>query len=284
MSATIKNAISTGVAKLKAAGVADPRNDANLLAMHVIKRDRTFLLTHGEATLSPDQLNLYRSLIERRGSGEPLQYITGHQEFFKLDFETSPDVLIPRPETELIVEIGMELLKDKARPFIADIGTGSGCIVISLLHELRQSRAVATDVSSAALAVATRNANRYQVSDRLRLIESDLFSALESNELFDLIVSNPPYVPAADLEGLQREVSREPQNALDGGADGLAVIRRLLNEAPVFLRARGYLVFEIGFDQAESVKRIIDSAAWELIDVRRDLQGIPRTVVLRKSN
>ena len=284
MSATIKNAISAGVAKLKAAGVADPRNDANLLAMHVIKRDRTFLLTHGEATLSPDQLNLYRSLIERRGSGEPLQYITGHQEFFKLDFETSPDVLIPRPETELIVEIGMELLKGKARPFIADIGTGSGCIVISLLHELRQTRAVATDVSTAALAVASRNAGHYEVSDRLRLIESDLFSGLESNELFDLIVSNPPYVPTADLEGLQREVSREPQNALDGGADGLAVIRRLLNEAPVFLRARGYLVFEIGFDQAESVKRIIDSAAWELIDVRRDLQGFPRTVVLRKSN
>lgn len=284
MSATIKNAISAGVAKLKAAGVADPRNDANLLAMHVIKRDRTFLLTHGEATLSPDQLDLYRSLIERRGSGEPLQYITGHQEFFKLDFETSPDVLIPRPETELIVEIGMELLKGKARPFIADIGTGSGCIVISLLHELRQTRAVATDVSTAALAVASRNAGHYEVSDRLRLIESDLFSGLESNELFDLIVSNPPYVPTADLEGLQREVSREPQNALDGGADGLAVIRRLLNEAPVFLRARGYLVFEIGFDQAESVKRIIDSAAWELIDVRRDLQGFPRTVVLRKSN
>jgi len=284
MSATIKNAISTGAAKLKAAGVADPRNDANLLAMHVIKRDRTFLLAHGEATLSPGQLDLYRSLIERRGSGEPLQYITGHQEFFNLDFETSPDVLIPRPETELIVEIGMELLKDKARPFIADIGTGSGCIVISMLHELRQARAVATDVSSAALAVASRNANRYHVSDRLRLIESDLFSALESNELFDLIVSNPPYVPAPDLESLQREVSREPQSALDGGADGLAVIRRLLNEAPVFLRARGYLVFEIGFDQAESVKRIIDSAAWELIDVRKDLQGIPRTVVLRKSN
>jgi len=284
MSATIKNAISTGAAKLKAAGVADPRNDANLLAMHVIKRDRTFLLAHGEATLSPDQLDQYRSLIERRGSGEPLQYITGHQEFFNLDFETSPDVLIPRPETELIVEIGMELLKDKARPFIADIGTGSGCIVISLLHELRQARAVATDVSTAALAVASRNAGHYEVSDRLRLIESDLFSALESNELFDLIVSNPPYVPAADLEGLQREVSHEPQKALDGGPDGLAVIRRLLNEAPVFLGARGYLVFEIGFDQAESVKRIIDSAAWESIDVRRDLQGIPRTVVLRKSN
>src|ERR1043166_4516563 len=284
MSATIKSAISTGAAKLKAAGVADPRNDANLLSMHVIKRDRTFLLAHGEATLSPGQLDLYRSLIERRGSGEPLQYITGHQEFFNLDFETSPDVLIPRPETELIVEIGMELLKDKARPFIADIGTGSGCIVISMLHELRQARAVATDVSSAALAVASRNANRYHGSDRLQLIESDLFSALESNELFDLIVSNPPYVPAPDLESLQREVSREPQSALDGGADGLAVIRRLLNEAPVFLRARGYLVFEIGFDQAESVKRIIDSAAWELIDVRKDLQGIPRTVVLRKSN
>jgi len=284
MSATIKHVISTGSAKLKAAGVADPRKEANLLAMHVINRDRTFLLAHGEATLSPAELELYQSLIERRGLGEPLQYITGHQEFFKLDFETSPDVLIPRPETESIVEIGMEILKDKPGPFVADIGTGSGCIVISLLNELRKARAIATDVSSAALAVASRNARRYGVSARLRLIGSDLFSKLEPTEQFDLILSNPPYVPADDLNDLQREVSYEPRRALDGGRDGLVVIRRLLKEAPDFLRTRAHLVFEIGFNQADPVKRIIDSTAWQLIDIRRDLQGIPRTVVLRKSN
>jgi len=284
MSATIKHAISSGAARLKAAGVADPRKEANLLAMHVINRDRTFLLAHGEATLSPAELELYRSLIERRGLGEPLQYITGHQEFFKLDFETSPDVLIPRPETESIVEIGMEILKDKPGTFVADIGTGSGCIVISLLNELRQTRAIATDVSSAALALAGQNARRYSVSDRLRLIESDLFSKLEPAEQFDLILSNPPYIPAGDLNDLQREVGYEPRRALDGGPDGLEVIRRLLKEAPDFLRTRAHLVFEIGFNQADPVKRIIDSTAWQLIDIRRDLQGIPRTVVLRKSN
>ncbi|HSQ24265.1 MAG TPA: peptide chain release factor N(5)-glutamine methyltransferase, partial [Pyrinomonadaceae bacterium] len=253
MSATIKSAITEGSATLNTAGVDESRNEANLLLMHVLDRDRTFLLTHGEESLSLKQFDRYRSLVARRGEGYPLQYLTGHQEFFKLDFEVTPDVLIPRPETELIVEVGLEMLGDGLAPRFADIATGSGCIAISLLKELPQASAVATDLSSAALAVAKRNAERHAVNNRLLLVESDLFCALDSSDQFDVIFSNPPYVPTRELTLLQREVRHEPQAALDGGPDGLSVIRRLLKEAPDFLRAHGHVVLEIGFNQHEEV-------------------------------
>lgn len=282
MSATIKSAITEGTATLRTAGVDESRNEANLLLMHVLDRDRTFLLAHGEQSLSLKQFDLYRSLVARRGEGYPLQYLTGRQEFFKLDFEVTPDVLIPRPETELIVEVGLEILGPGPGSRFADIATGSGCIAISLLKELPHAHAVATDLSSAALAVAERNAERHAVTDRLQLVESDLFDALDSSVQFDAIFSNPPYVPTGELTVLQREVRHEPQAALDGGPDGLSVIRRLLKDAPDFLRAYGHLVFEIGFNQHQAVKTVIDPAAWELIELRKDLQGIPRTVVLQK--
>jgi len=281
MSATIKVALTEGAATLKTANVDAPRNQANLLLMHVLGRDHTFLLAHPEENLSAKQFEQYRALVTRRAGGYPLQYLTGRQEFFQLDFEVTPDVLIPRPETELIVELGIDILKDKPAPCFADLGTGSGAIAISLLQELPRARAIAVDVSAGALEVARRNAERHRLSDRLQLVESDLFSMMDPRA-FDLIVSNPPYVPAGDLSGLQREVRHEPPGALDGGPDGLAVIRRLLKDAPDFLPAKGYLVFEIGFDQHEAVKKLIDHGAWELIELRKDLQGIPRTVVLKK--
>ena len=282
MSVTIKSAVSGGAAILKTAGIDESRNEANLLLMHALDRDRTFLLAHSEEDLLLNQFDRYRSLVARRAEGYPLQYLTGHQEFFKLDFEVTPDVLIPRPETEVIVEVGIEILKDEAAPSFADLGTGSGAIAISVLQELPQARATAVDVSAAALAVAKRNAERHGVIDRLRLIESDLFSSIDPQESFALIVSNPPYVPASDLSHLQREVRHEPVVALDGGPDGLIVIRRLLRDAPDFLCARGHLVFEIGFNQHEAVKAVIDDAVWKLIELQKDLQGIPRTVVLQK--
>jgi release factor glutamine methyltransferase len=282
MSATIESALTEGAATLKTAGVDDPRNQANLLLMHVLGRDRTFLLAHPEEHLSAKQFDQYQALVTRRAAGYPLQYLTGRQEFFQLDFEVTPDVLIPRPETELIVEVGIEILKDEAAPFFADVGTGSGAIAISLLQELPRARAIAVDVSGGALEVAQRNAERHRVSDRLRLVESNLFTAIDPGAAFDLIVSNPPYIPSPDLNGLQLEVRHEPRGALEGGPDGLAVVRRLLRDASDFLRANGYLVFEIGFDQHEAVKELIDHGEWKLIELRNDLQGIPRTVVLQK--
>src|SRR5437870_3177113 len=160
MTVSIRSALADGARTLGANGVTEPRLEASSLLGHATSRDRAFIITHADDAVTPEELETLRSLVARRAAGEPLQYITGHQEFFKLDFEVSPEVLIPRPETELVVETSLELLRDQHKPLIADIGTGSGCIAISLLHELPTARAVATDTSTAALEVARRNAER----------------------------------------------------------------------------------------------------------------------------
>lgn len=282
MSISISKAILEGAQALRAAGVAEARRESGSLLGHVLGRDRTFVVTNADQPLESKALETFRKLIERRAAGDPLQYLTGHQKFFNLDFEVTPDVLIPRPETELIVEIALELLKDEPQPFIADIGTGSGCIVVSLLHELGDACAIATDISPDALRVAQGNADRHTVGDRLTLVESDCFSALEPREQFSLIASNPPYICDDEMKALQREVRQEPRAALAGGADGLEVIRRLLRDAPAFLRPGGHFVFEIGFGQSAAVEKAINPDVWELTGIRPDLQGIARTVVLRR--
>jgi release factor glutamine methyltransferase len=280
-SISIGSAVMEGAQRLSEAAVAEPRREAGSLLAHVIGRDRSFVIAHAADVLNDDEGEAFRSLIARRAAGEPLQYITGHQEFFKLDFEVTPAVLIPRPETELIIEAALELLRDDPKPYLADIGTGSGSIAISILHELSAARAVATDISPAALQVTQRNAERHGVADRLEVLESDCFSAMNATRSFSLIASNPPYISDDELKNLQREVNYEPRAALAGGPDGLSVIRRLLLEAPPFLRPGGYFVFEIGFEQNEAVEQLIDRRAWQLLEVRTDLQKIPRTFVLQ---
>jgi release factor glutamine methyltransferase len=278
---SIGGAIRAGAQRLDEAAVAEPRREAGSLLAHVLGRDRTFLVAHADELLTGEQCKALQSLVERRASGEPFQYLTAHQEFFKLDFEVTSDVLIPRPETELIVETALELLQDSPAPYFADIGTGSGCIAISMLQDLPGARAIATDVSPAALRVAQRNSERHGVKDRLVLLESDCFSALDPNAPFNLIASNPPYVAEDELQTVQREVSYEPRAALAAGPDGLSVIRRLVREARPFVRAGGYFVFEIGFGQSEAVEQLVDRGVWKLHEIREDLQGIPRTFVLQ---
>jgi release factor glutamine methyltransferase len=282
--ASIAEATLEATQILRRAGVPESRREAASLLAHVIGRERTFLITHAEEEVAEERLSLFRSLVERRARGEPLQYITGHTEFFKLDFEVTPDVLIPRPETELLVEAALGLLEGSDAPLLCDVGTGSGCIIISILHERYEARGVGLDISGSALEVARRNASRHGVDARLSLILSDCFEALgETQPRFDMIVSNPPYVAEAALEGLQREVRDfEPRVALTPGGDGLRVIRRLLADAPARLQEGGHLLMEIGFDQHEAIGKLIDPQAWELLDIHTDLQGIPRTVALRK--
>jgi len=282
METTIKSALAEAREALEGTGVNGPQGEAGLLLMHLLKCDRAFLIAHSDQQLRGAQLEEYRRLVTRRAAGWPLQYITGRQEFYRLDFEVTPAVLIPRPETELIVEASLPLLQGTAAPVVADIGTGSGCLAISLLQELPRARAVAVDTSPAALSVAQRNAERHKVTTRLRLVKSDLFSAIDSGARFDVIVSNPPYIPAGDLGSLQREVLHEPRGALDGGPDGLTIIRRLVTEAPGFLNQGGHLIFEIGLGQASSIRDLVNDDVWELVELRRDLQGIQRIVVLRK--
>lgn len=282
MSVSIGEALRRASQELDQSGVAEARREAGSLLEYVVGKDRTFLIAHADDLLSAEELKSFGSVVTRRAAGEPAQYITGTQDFFGRAFRVTPDVLIPRPETELLVEAALAVMNRSAQ--VCDVGTGSGCIAITLLCERGDARATALDISEAALEVARQNARTHAVDDRIELVISDCFSGLEPTWKFDLIVSNPPYVAATALPGLQREVrDHEPLVALSPGPDGLRVIRRLLDDAPGFLRPNGHLLMEIGFDQGETVQHLIDRAVWTLKEIRPDLQGIPRIVVLQKN-
>jgi release factor glutamine methyltransferase len=285
MSLSIANAIREATTLLRRAGVPQARREAVSLLTPVLQKDHAFLITHADDLIAVDALSVYQHWTTRRASGEPLQYITGHQEFFGLDFEVSPAVLIPRPETELLVETVLELLGEtQAKPLICDVGTGSGCIIISLLHERQTAQGFAVDISPPAALLARRNAARAKIGERLDFIVADGFTAFRRGQVkFDFIVSNPPYIAASAFPDLQREVrEHEPRVALTAGENGLAMIRRLINDAPIFLAEGGYLVLEIGYDQRAAVEQLVNQRVWRIAAVRNDLQGIPRTVALQK--
>jgi release factor glutamine methyltransferase len=263
---------------LAESGVAEPRREAISLLTLATKKDKTFLYAHPEHILKTEEVTILSDFLERRAHREPLQYISGVQEFFGLEFEVTPDVLIPRPETEMVVERALKILRASGGGFVCDVGTGSGCIAISILFELKDVRVVGLDISRDALSVAARNAEKHGTRERLHLRESDLFSAL-TDEKFDLILSNPPYVPQRDMASLQAEVRDfEPHWALTDNSDGLSIIRRIVTESPRFLTAHGHLVIEIGFDQSDKVAAMFDSALWFAPELFPDLQGIPRLI------
>jgi release factor glutamine methyltransferase len=284
MGVTIEQALLEAAQTLERAGVPESRREVASLLAHVLERDRSFLIAHSKDELRDDLFGVFQSYVNRRAAGEPSQYVTGIQDFYGRSFLVTPDVLIPRPETELLVDAACKHLGDPTFPFsICDVGTGSGCIVITLLHALQNAGGLGVDVSQAAIAVAQKNANAHKVTDRLTFAVSDCFSALPKEFSFDLIVSNPPYVSAGALPGLQREVrDYEPRVALSPGVDGLLIIRRLLLSAPQYLKEGGLLVMEIGFDQTEATEALIESKVWDLLEIVPDLAGIPRIVVLKK--
>ncbi|MDQ4120137.1 MAG: peptide chain release factor N(5)-glutamine methyltransferase [Acidobacteriota bacterium] len=274
---------------LKENAVADARRDAALLLGFVLNRDRAFLIANDDRDLSEEETTRFFELVERRATGEPIQYIIGRQEFFGLEFEVNENVLIPRPETEILVEAAIEILRKKENPRFCDVGTGSGCIPISILANLENAEAVAIDISPAALALARKNAEKHGVTERIEFYESDVFAVFSNsrfktqNPKFDLIVSNPPYIPNKDLLGLPREVrEHEPHIALFGGDIGTEIVARLLADAPKYLDTDAWLMFEIGFTQGEVVQAMIDRDVWNLREILPDLQGIPRIVVLQK--
>lgn len=262
----------------------DAAFDAEVLARHLLGWDRAALLTRWREPAPGDFAARLRPLIARRAAREPVAYITGHREFWGLDFEVTPDVLIPRPETELIVEEARRWSKRAGAPSaITDVGTGSGCIAIALALEFPGASVTATDISPRALDVAARNAARHGVADRIRFVTADLLDASLPGPA-DLIVSNPPYVSDRDREFLQAEVvCHEPASALFGGPDeGLGVVRRLLACASGHLAPRGALVMEFGDGQEEGVRSGARDAGWRVDRIGRDLQDIARVAVLRR--
>ncbi len=236
------------------------RLEAEVLLSHVLDISRTALLTHPERILTPDQLANYQTLIRRRASCYPLPYLTGRVEFYNLEFEITPEVLIPRPETETLVDLALahcssSTHSSSTHSLIADVGTGSGCIAVSLAVHLPRATIYAIEISPVALAVARRNVERHGVAARVRLVVGDVLTPRPG--LVDLIVSNPPYIPTGDCGSLPASVrDYEPRLALDGGPDGLVTIRRLLAQAPAVLRPGGALLIEIGADQGEAASHL----------------------------
>jgi len=256
--------------------------DAELLLLETLGRSRTVLFTDPELKLNPDEEARYRGAIERRLANEPIQHITGFQEFYGLRLKVNRAVLIPRPETELLVEAILERVSASASLRILDVGTGSGAIAIALAANLPHAVMIAVDLSSAALAVARENAAALGLREKIQFVESDLLQGLAEVKGFDAIVSNPPYIPEGDRAELHAEVREfEPESALFAGEDGLAVYRRLIPEAWNALKPGGLLGLEFGYGQREALTELL--AAWNEVQFLDDLQGIARVALARKA-
>jgi release factor glutamine methyltransferase len=265
---------------LQSANVETAHLDCRLLAMEVLGRRREDLLRDSQDEVATEAAVLFRDMINRCASGEPVSRILGRREFWSLDFEVTPDVLDPRADTELIVETVLAETCAGSTARMLDLGTGSGCIPISVLSERPSMTAVAVDISPAAIEVANRNAWRHRVADRISFMEGCWFEPVSGS--FDIIVSNPPYIPASDIDQLAPGVKNfDPRLALDGGADGLDPYRLIAAESGHVLIAGGLLVLEIGYDQGEAVAKLLESAGFSQIQVLRDLSGHDRTVVAR---
>jgi release factor glutamine methyltransferase len=265
--------------------------------MHVLGRDRAWIYTHPEDTVERPAIERYFALVARRAAGEPTQYLTGKQEFWGLEFEVTPAVLIPRPETEHVVEVALERLGARGLKInmttglpspplqIADVGTGSGCIAVALAHELPHAENLATDISAQALEVARRNSSRHGVSDRVLFLQTDLLESVNEANSFDLIASNPPYVARNESHQLPREVrEHEPASALFGGPTGAEIYPRLIEQAAALLRQKGILVLELGYNSLDHVRPLLyGQPAWVNVSVTNDLAGIPRVIAAERS-
>ena len=273
------------------AGLDSPRLDAEVLLSHVLKKERIFLYVHFDQPMEAAELAAFKACIKRRVQHQPVAYITGHKEFMGLDFKVTPATLIPRPDTEILVEAVLQRLKagkEAENSLIADIGTGSGAICLSLLNYLPRLQAVTVDISPEALAVAEENAGLLGLLERVEFLQGDMLEPLKQQERFSgrlsAIVSNPPYIPRGDIAGLEPDVRAfEPMGALDGGEDGLDFYRRLLADGAELLQADGFLAMEAGIRQAQQLKALAEAMPqWGRCEIIRDLAGIERVVVLWK--
>jgi release factor glutamine methyltransferase len=316
----VRTALKNGIARLRKADVASYTLAAELLLLHVLDRERTYLYAHPEDSITEIQEKEFFALIARRIAGEPTQHLTGKQEFWGLEFEVTPDVLIPRPETEHVIEVALDRLAvrelrfgrpnktDGAGLHIADIGTGSGCIAIALAKELPAAQFVATDISPNALVIAGRNAVRHGVEARIEFVEANLLDrrsvpdvsgellsarvvgseAVSGDEpaplLLDVVVSNPPYIGRHEAETLAREVrEREPEVALYGGEEGYELYASLISQAAQHLKPGGILVLELGYHSLPAVQPLLDAPNWTNAGITNDLSGIPRVIASERT-
>ncbi len=293
----VRAALKQAIAQLREARAPSYTLAAELLLIHALGRNRAWLYAHPEELLSPDAAAKFFEAVAKRASGVPTQHLTGKQEFWGLEFETSPDVLIPRPETEHVVEVALDRLglrkvkngdsqdADDLNLRIADVGTGSGCLAIALARELPKAQFYATDISPAALAVARRNSERHGVAARIHFLECSLLEGLTNRRScpLDLIVSNPPYIALREKETLPREVrDHEPEIALYAGEDGVGFYPALIAQAAEQLMREGILVLELGHDSLLKVWPLFETPAWTNVGVTHDLAGIPRVIAAER--
>jgi release factor glutamine methyltransferase len=287
---SVRALLKHGVEYLRAAKVPSHTLAAELLLLHITSRDRAWLYGHPEEILPDSAAAQYSDLLSRRASGIPAQHLTGKQEFWGLEFEVSPDVLIPRPETEHLIEValdrlavremrsGRQQLLNGENVTLVDVGTGSGCIAIALAKELPAATVYASDISEAALRIASRNAARHGLSDRIQFLRSNLLESLSSLR-FGLIVSNPPYIGRREAAALPADVrEHEPDTALFGGEEGYELYGDLIPQAAGRLKPGGLLVLELGYNSLKAVEPLLDSSHWTNVGVTNDLAGIPRVI------
>src|SRR2546429_495429 len=290
----VRRALKQGLAQLREAHIPSHTLAAELLLLHVLGRDRTWLYAYPEEQIPSADAERFSTPLPRRAAGEPTQHLTGKQEFWGLEFEVTPDVLIPRPETEHVIEVALDRLAvrehraGRRQPFsgeglrIADVGTGSGCIAIALAKALPAASIYATDISPAALAVACGNAARHKVVDRVRFLEGDLLGDVPP--LLDLVVSNPPYIGRREAATLMREVrDHEPEIALYGGEEGYELYAELITQAAAHLKPGGILVLELGHNSLPAVQPLLDATSWTNVGVTNDLAGIPRVLAAERT-
>ncbi len=256
-----------------------PRLDAQVLLAHAINCRRTDLYVRFDAEPTAEQRTKFREMVKARASGMPVAYLVGTKEFYLLPFIVSPAVLIPRPATETLVLAALEVIKSFSTPNVLDIGTGSGCVGVTIAVQNKSATVIAADINSEALTVACRNVDKHGVADRITFVESDLFAAVDATAKFDAIVSNPPYIPSTEISQLMKDVKdHEPALALDGGPDGFAIIGRIIEQASGYLNPGGSLLIEVGRGQADVAAQKFVASGYADVKVRKDADGIARVV------
>lgn len=285
MSTTVRNLLEKGFKSLSKTERKSPRLESELIVMHLLDVDKAYLYTHPNRIVNKEIIDKFEELVEKRKQGYPIQYILKNQEFMGLDFHVTEGVLVPRPDTEILIEYIIKFARknDKEKLKILDIGTGSGAISLSLAYYIENSYIYSVDISEKAIKIARKNKKKMNLEDRVKLITKDILEGFpEIDEKMEIVVSNPPYIPSRDIDSLQIEVSKyEPRLALDGGDDGLVFYRYITEKAKEKLIYNGLLCYEIGYDQGESVKNIMKDNGYKDILILKDLQGRDRAVIGR---